>query len=121
MKIKLWQSEYEFDQQDAKLIFPLLLLVLALIFTQVNKVALLGGATAYYLLYFFLKPAFSGLKEAFARLRFRCPYCKSRELILQGYQGYHSDEHYAYYLCNHCHETAVLVGDRLLKSKAIPK
>ncbi len=78
-------------------------------------------AVGYYLLYFFLKPSFLGIKATLTRLRvwrgFRCPYCKSREIILQGYQGYHSDEYYAYHLCNRCHETSVLLGDRLIKSK----
>src|SRR5689334_8161536 len=114
MKIKLWQWEYDFDKEDAKIVVPLALLVLGLVFTQVNKEALWGGAATYYLLYFFLKPCLLVLKELFAwlrlRLLFRCPYCKSRELILQGYQGYHSDEQYAFHLCNRCRKTSVLVN-----------
>ena len=94
---------------------------LCLSFTQLNKEALWVGAVAYYVLYFFLKPCLLAMAELFGRSRnwllFRCPYCKSREVILQGYQGYHSDEHYAYYLCNHCRETSVLVNDRLIKSR----
>jgi len=125
MKIKLWQSEYDFDKEDAEIILPILLLVLGLIFTQFNKEVLWGGSAAYYLLYFFLKPCCSVVAGAYARVRswwhFRCPSCKSRELIFQGYQGYHSDEEYAYCLCNRCHETAVMVGERLLKARRRPE
>ena len=121
MKIKLWQWEYDFDKEDAKIVIPLALLVLGLAFTQVNKPALLAGAVAYYLLYFFLRPCVLGLMRGFAAIRqwlfFRCPYCESRDVFLQGYQGYHSDEHYPYHLCNHCGETSIEVRkNRLLKS-----
>jgi hypothetical protein len=120
MKIKLWQWEYDFDKDDAKIVIPLVLLVLGLAFTQVRKEALWGGAVAYYLLYFFLKPCLVALKNFFVSVRqwlfFRCPYCKSREVFLQGYQGYHSDEQYAFHLCNRCRETSVLVNNRLLKA-----
>jgi hypothetical protein len=37
-------------------------------------------------------------------------------MILQGYQGYHSDEQYAFHLCNRCKETSVLVNERLIKA-----
>jgi len=125
MKIKLWQFEYDFDQKDAQIVLPVVLLVLALVFTNLNKEVLWGGTAAYYLLYFFVKPTFLAIAALCTRFlswkRFRCPSCKSRELILQGYQGYHSDEHYAYYLCNRCHETAVMVGERLLKSRRSPE
>lgn len=119
MKIKLWQFEYDFDKEDAKIVVPVLLLVLGLVFTPVSKSALWFGAVAYYLLYFFLKPLVIGMGALFQRLHhwlvFRCPYCKSREVFLQGYQGYHSDEQYAWYLCNHCGKTLILVNERLIK------
>jgi hypothetical protein len=118
MKIKLWQWEYDFDKEDAKIVVPLILVLLGLTLTQLRKDALLGGAVAFYLLYFFLPPCLLTLKELFARMRhwlvFRCPYCKSREIILQGYQEYNSDEQYAYHLCNSCRQTSVLVNDRLI-------
>ena len=118
MKIKLWQFEYDFDKEDAKIVVPLILLLLALTLTQLRKDALLGGAAAYYLLYFFLPPCLLAIKKLFAWcihwLFFRCPYCKSREIILQGYQGYKSDEQYAYHTCNRCGQTSVLVNDRLI-------
>jgi hypothetical protein len=79
-----------------------------------------GGAVIYYFLYFFLKRCLMTFKGAFDNLHhwlaFKCPYCKSREVFLQGYQGYHSDEQYAYHLCNRCRETSVLVNDRLIKT-----
>src|SRR5277367_4699717 len=116
MKIKFWQLEYDFDKDDARIVVPLILLLLGLAITQLNKKALWGGAVAYYLLYFFMGSLFRALKELFLRSRtwlhawrfFRCPYCKSRDVILQGYQGYHSDEQYAFHLCNTCRETSVL-------------
>jgi hypothetical protein len=118
MKIKLWQFEYDFDKEDAKIVVPLILLLLALTLTQLRKDALLGGVSAYYLLYFFLPPCVLAIKNLFAWMRhwlfFRCPYCKSRHVILQGYQGYKSDEQYAYHICNRCGQTSVLVNDRLI-------
>jgi hypothetical protein len=120
MKIKLWQWEYDFDKEDAEIVVPLVLLLLGLTLTTLNKAAMWGGAVAYYLLYFFLKPCVLGLQRLFAGLHhwliFKCPYCKSREVILQGYQGYHSDEQYAHHLCNRCRETSVLVNERLIKA-----
>lgn len=121
MKIKLWQFEYDFDKDDAKIVIPVLLLALGLAFTPLNKSALWSGAVVYYLLYFFLKPGISGLKDHLVApihhwLFFRCPYCKSRDVFLQGYQGYHSDEFYGWHLCNHCGETLILLNNgRLIK------
>ena len=61
IKIKLWQFEYNFDQKDVQIVVPVLLLVLGLVFTHLNKEVLWGGAVAYYLLYFSLKPGFFSL------------------------------------------------------------
>ncbi len=120
MKFKLWQWEYEFDKEDAEIVVPLVLLILGLTLTPLNRTALWFGGVAYYLLYFFVKRCVVGLKKVFVDLHhwmtFRCPYCKSREMILQGYQGYHSDEFYAFHLCNQCRETSVLVNNRLIKA-----
>jgi hypothetical protein len=120
MKIKLWQLEYDFDKDDAKIVLPLILLLLGLTVTQLNKKGLWIGAVAYYLLYFFLEPFFRALKDLFKPLYtwlfFKCPYCRSHEVIMQGYQGYHSDELYAFHLCNACRETSVLVNNRLIKA-----
>ncbi len=120
MKIKLWQWEYDFDKEDAKIVVPLVLLLLGLTLTPLNKATLWGGAVAYYLLYFLLVPCVLGLKTLFGALHhwliFRCPYCKSREVILQGYEDYHSDEQYAFHLCNECRKTSVLVNQKLIKA-----
>jgi hypothetical protein len=115
MKIKIgnW-GEYEFDKDDARIVVPLILLLLALFLTPLRKEILLGAAVAYYFLYFFLPPSFRALKKLFARLghwrRFRCPYCKSHELILQGMQEFHGDIPYDHYFCNRCRETSVFVN-----------
>lgn len=119
MKIKLWQWEYDFDKEGENRV-PLVLLLLGLTLTPLRKDWLIGGAAAYYLLYFFLPPCLSAIKKLFAfavaHLRhwlfFKCPYCKSREVFLQRYQGYHSDEHYAIHLCNRCRETSVLIDHK---------
>jgi hypothetical protein len=119
MKIKLWKGEYEFDKADAEIAVPLVLIGLALAFTPLNKVWLLGGIGAYYLLYFFLKPLVNGVGGLFKRFHHwrvsRCPFCKSHDVFLQGYEGYHSDEFYGWYLCNHCGETLILINDRFIK------
>jgi hypothetical protein len=115
MKIKIgtW-GEYDFDKEDAKIVVPLILLLLGLFLTQLRKDVLLGAAVAYYALYFFLPPCFRALKEQLAQDRrwfaFRCPYCKSRELILQGPQEFHGDIPYDHYFCNRCRETCVWVN-----------
>jgi hypothetical protein len=67
MKIKLWQFEYDFDQKDAQIVLPVLLLVLGLVFTNLNKEVLWGGTVAYYLLYFFVKSTFLATVELCAR------------------------------------------------------
>lgn len=122
MKMKLLQWEFEFDKDDAKIVIPVLLLLLGLTLTPLNKVVLWSGAVAYYALYFFLKPALKALKdEVFAPVRhwlfFRCPYCKSRDIFEQGLQEYHGDVQYYYHLCNHCGQTSILLlNGRLIKS-----
>jgi disulfide bond formation protein DsbB len=120
MKIKLWQWEYDFDRNDAEIVVPLVLLLLGLAFTPLNKAWLWSGGVAYYLLYFFLRPCILGVKHFLEKIYhwwiFRCPYCKSREVVLQGYQGYHSDEQYAFHRCNRCRETSVLVNEKLIKA-----
>lgn len=120
MKIKLWQWECDFDKSDAEIVVPLVLLSLGLALTTLNKTWLWIGGVGYYLLYFFLRRCVLGVSRLVGKLHhwwiFRCPYCKSPEVILQGYQGYHSDELYAFYLCNQCRKTAVLVNEQLIKA-----
>ena len=113
MKLKMWQLEYDFDKEDAKIVVPLILTAIGLSFTPLRKDLLLVGALVYYLLYFFLPLCFLHLREVCAHawhwVRFRCPYCRSSAVFLQGYQGYHSDEQYPFYLCNRCGWTSVEV------------
>ena len=125
MKIKFWQFEYDFDKDDAKVVIPLILLALGLAMTPLSKTALLAGAAAYYLLYFFLKSALLALKALFSSLHvwlfFKCAWCGSRKIFLQGYQGYHSDEFYGFHFCNECHRTSVLIRSRLIKATRVPE
>lgn len=116
MKIKLWQFEYDFDKDDAKIVIPVLLLALGLSFTPLNKSALWSGAVVYYALYFFLKPFFGAVKDLWLRFHFRCPHCKSRDVFEQGLAEYHGDVPYYWHLCNHCGETSILLlNGRLVK------
>jgi ribosomal protein S27E len=115
MKIKLWQFEYDFDRDDAKIIVPIILLVIAVWTTNLNPILLIGLVVAYYLLYFFMSDAIAGIKGHMARLKMRCPKCKNRKIILQGYQGYKSDEEYPYYYCDDCGTTSILTNGGLLK------
>ena len=115
MKIKIgsW-ADYDFDKEDAKIAVPLILLLLGLTLTSLRKEWLLAGVAAYYALYFFLPPCFAAIKKLFARIHhwrtFRCPYCKSHELILQGMQEFHGDIPYDHYFCHRCRETSVFVN-----------
>lgn len=87
MKFKLWQWEYEFDKEDAEIVIPLVLLVLGLAFTPLNKAALWLGGAAYYLLFFFGKKCVVGLRKIQHWRSFRCPYCKSHDVVRTGFPG----------------------------------
>ena len=54
------------------------------------------------------------VKGYIAKLKMRCPHCKNRKIILQGYQEYKSDEHYPYYFCDNCKTTSILTEGGLL-------
>lgn len=112
-KVGQW-GEYDFDKDDAKIAVPLLLLAGGLAFTPLRKEYLLGGAAAYYALYFFLPPLFQAVKKLFEKIHhwrtFRCPYCKSHELIMQGLQEFHGDIPYDWYFCHQCRMTSVYVN-----------
>ena len=92
MKIKFWNLEYDLDRDDAKIVVPIALLVIAISVTSLNPLWLLAAAAAYYLLYFFSGNAAEAIRGYIARRKMRCPHCKNRKIILQGYQGYKSDE-----------------------------
>jgi hypothetical protein len=115
MKIKFWQFEYDFDRDDAKIIVPTILLVVAVAKTSLNPILLISLAAFYYLLYFFMAYAVAAVKGCIAKLKMRCPKCKNRKIILQGYQSYKSDEEYPYYYCDDCGTTSILTGGGLLK------
>jgi hypothetical protein len=69
MKLKLWQvGEYDFDKEDAKIVIPLILLLLGLSFTPLRKDVLWAGAITYYLLYFFLMPCLMALQKVTVRV-----------------------------------------------------
>lgn len=115
MKIKIgsW-ADYDFDKEDAKIAVPLILLLLGMTLTPLRKEWLLGAVTAYYALYFFLPPCFAAIKKLFARIHhwrtFRCPDCKSHDLILRGMQEFHGDIPFDHYFCNRCRETCVFIN-----------
>jgi hypothetical protein len=118
MKMELLQWKFEFDKHDAKIVIPVLLLALGLAFVPINKTALWSGAVVYYALYFFLKPFFATVDDLRSKFHWRCPYCKSRDIILQGMNNYQGDVPYDWYLCNHCGETSIhlnLSSGRLVK------
>jgi hypothetical protein len=115
MKIKLWQFECDFDRDDAKIVVPVILLAIAVSKTSLNPILLIGLVAAYYLLYFFIMDAVGAVKGYIAKLKMRCPKYKNRKIILQGYQGYKSDEQYPYYYCDECETTSILTDGGLLK------
>ncbi len=115
MKIKFWQFEYDFDRDDAKIVIPIAILLIAISVTNINPVWILAVIVTYYLLYFFSESAFKTVKGYIVKRNMRCPNCKSRKIILQGYQGYKSDEHYAHYFCDACETTSILTDGGLLQ------
>jgi hypothetical protein len=115
MKIKFWKFEYDFDHDDAKIVVPIALLLISVSVTSVNPLWLLAAAAANYLLYFYLESAVKVTQAYIARRKLRCPHCKNRKIILQGYQGYKSDEHYPHYFCDSCETTSILTDGGLVK------
>jgi hypothetical protein len=112
-KVGSW-GEYDFDKEDAKIAVPLILLALTLAFTQLRKEYLIGGAAGYYALYFFLPPLYHSFTKLLGKIHhwrtFRCPYCKSHELIMQGTQEFHGDIPYDWYFCHKCRMTSVYIN-----------
>jgi hypothetical protein len=125
MKLKFWQWEFDFDTDDARIVVPLILLLLGVFFTPLRREWLLAGGAAYYLLIFFLpKLALMVMKAvtgALKRQRNRCPYCKSHEIILQGMAEFRGDVPYDWYLCNSCRQTSIFVFDRMIKANSEPR
>lgn len=108
MKLKLLKFEFEFDKDDAKIVIPIVVSILALTYTKYSKEVLIGVLVAYYAIYFFYHKPVELLAKIIHWISFKCPKCKSRKLILQGYQTYKSDEHHAFYLCTKCKTTSIL-------------
>jgi predicted RNA-binding Zn-ribbon protein involved in translation (DUF1610 family) len=108
MKIKFWTFEYDFDKDDAKIVIPIILLVIALSVTEIDRTRLFILFVLYYIVYFFLTDIFNKAFNIIQRVKFKCPKCGSRKLILQGYDTYKSDEHHAFYLCTNCQTTSIL-------------
>ncbi|MGB9369478.1 MAG: hypothetical protein WCE79_26065 [Xanthobacteraceae bacterium] len=116
MKLKLWQlGEFEFGRDDAKIIVPLILLLLVLLAAPVHLVWVLPIAAVYYLLLFFWKDVAAAVERFRQWQRMRCPKCKNRKIYLQGYQGYNSDEQHPHYFCENCKTTSILTGGGLLE------
>jgi hypothetical protein len=117
MKIKFWQFEYDFDRDDAKIVVPIVLLLVAVSVTNLDPILLLAAAATYYLLYFFLMDAIEAVKAYIAKVKMRCPKCSNRKIFLQGYQGYKSDEQYAHYFCDSCKTTSILTDAGLIPAE----
>jgi hypothetical protein len=115
MKIKFWRFECDFDGDDAKVVVPIILLLVAVSVTDLNPIWLIGSLAVYYVLYFFWGDTASAIKRFVANRNMRCPKCKNRKIILQGYQPYKSDEHYPHYFCDRCKTTCVLTDGGLLQ------
>jgi len=115
MKLKFWQFEYDFDKDDARIVIPLILLVLGFAFTRLGKEILLGVAAAYYALYFFSETFSVIASKLLTKASFRCPYCKSREMLFEdvlflkgGIAGYDS------YLCNSCGRNSIHIDNPIM-------
>ena len=118
MKIELWQFKYDFDKEDAKIVIPVLLLALGLAFVPINKAWLWSGAVVYYAFLFFLKPFLASVDDLRLKFHWRCPYCKSRDIVFRGLDDYHGFGMvpYNWYLCNHCGKTLIMLNHgRLVK------
>ena len=116
MKLKFWQWEFEFDKDDARVVIPLILLLLALTFISTHKGWLIAAAAVYYFSFFFLYKWLASLKNWLEmKVTYRCPYCKSREVIFLGIENFRGDVPYDWYRCNTCREESVYANKRLIK------
>jgi hypothetical protein len=115
MKLKFWQFEYDFDKDDAKIVIPIVLLVLGLGVTHFNKEVLLVIAAAYYILYFYLAICIEKTSLFLAKASFRCPYCKGRELLFDTVLWLHNGiAGYDAYNCNLCGKTSIHINTPLM-------
>ena len=108
MKIKVFQFEISFNKNDAGIGLPLLFLFLAW-WEISNKLALIAVAVLYYLIFAAIN-YMSKIKAHFLRKKFeRCPGCKSRHIVLQGYQNLSvTDEQIPFYYCTVCKKSSLM-------------
>jgi DNA-directed RNA polymerase subunit RPC12/RpoP len=115
MKLKFWQAEFEFDRDDAKIVIPLILLLLGLTVTPLPRHWLLAGFAAYYAVFLFLaEPLKKWIERQHRIRRYRCPYCKSLHTVELGLQEYLGDVPYYWYRCNDCGDESVFVDEKLI-------
>jgi hypothetical protein len=76
MKLKFLQCEYEFDKEDAKIVVPIIILLLSVSFAKFNNGILI--IVIYYLLYLFSSIQIEIIKNILLKIEFRCQKCKSR-------------------------------------------
>ena len=91
MKLKLWTFEFEFNDKDARIMMPIALGLMASKWDVLDNRLTFISLIAYYILYFYFNVIIEKIIRLYQWIKFKCPNCKSRKLILQGYQGYKSD------------------------------
>lgn len=67
MKLKCWLFEFDFQKDDAKIVIPITLLLISIIFLgnkneTINEILIIGIAI-YYLCFFFLQSNFEKLRR----------------------------------------------------------
>jgi hypothetical protein len=111
MKLKLWQFEYSFDKEDAKIAVPIILYLFAS--NVYDQKIILPFISFYYFTYFFGPQMILKMSGLYEDNKMKCPQCRSKKIILRGYNTYRSDEHHAFYLCTNCKTTALLTNGGL--------
>jgi DNA-directed RNA polymerase subunit RPC12/RpoP len=113
MKLKFWQSEFEFNKDDATIVVPLILLLLSFA-TPLPKVWLLVAFAAYYGILFFGGKLVDHVRAWLKKRSFRCPHCRSLSTVTLGMDDYLGDCPYYFYRCNDCGKESVYVDDKLV-------
>lgn len=114
MKLKFWQGEFEFDRDDAVIVVPIILLLLSFA-TPLPKVWLLAGFGAYYAMLFFAGKLVPPIKKWFEMRGYRCPYCRSRHMVVLGLNEYLGDAPYWFYKCNDCGRESIEMHGSLVE------
>lgn len=110
MKIKFWQFEYKFDKDDAKIVIPVMLLLIAISATEIDRTILVLITTCYYLLYFFLEKLVVKIKNIIPKPKLKCPKCKSKKIIYKGIIEYGEGVPYDSYYCSDCGKESILAS-----------